>query len=160
MKSHTRAAAATAVKWALGLSSGFILGPIVFALTSGAALSGELVAQKLIIGIAWFPILFFGLWAWGALSKKDPITGAEVETVKRTSETPKTIQEADIHGDSTHSKPNKWNYIGIGMGAFMLLFLFLPQIINGTLANIYFLGAAFWVGVIIYCSINILRARQ
>jgi hypothetical protein len=56
--------------------------------------------------------------------------------------------------------PNKWNYIGIGVGAFMLLFLFLPQFINGTLENIYYLGAAFWIGVIIYCSINITRAGQ
>ncbi len=53
MKSHTRASAATAVKWALGLSAGFILEPIVIALTSGTALSGELIAQKLVVGIAW-----------------------------------------------------------------------------------------------------------
>jgi len=57
-------------------------------------------------------------------------------------------------------KPNKWNYVCIGAGVFMLLFLFLPEIVNGTLANIYYLGAAFWVGVIIYCSLNILRARK
>lgn len=42
----------------------------------------------------------------------------------------------------------------------MLLFLFLPQIMNGTLANQYYLGAAFWVGLIIYCLLNILRARD
>jgi hypothetical protein len=160
MKSRTRAAAVTAVKWALGLSAGFILGPIVIALTSGTEISGKLIAQKLVVGIVWFPILFFGLWIWGALSKKDPITGSDVEMDKKKSDVPKAIQETDIHGDSTQRKPKKWNYIGIGVGAFMLLFLFLPQIINGTLSNIYYLGAAFWVGVIIYCSLNILRARQ
>lgn len=31
MKPHTKAAASTAIKWALGLSAGFILGPIVLA---------------------------------------------------------------------------------------------------------------------------------
>ena len=160
MRPHTKAAASTAAKWALGLSAGFILGPIVIGLASGTELSGELIAEKIIVGIALIPILFFGLWAWGALSKKDPVTGVAIETNKGTTETPVAIQETGTLEDSTHSKANKWNYVGIGAGAFMLFFLFLPQFISGTLANLYYLGAAFWVGVIIYCSLNILRARQ
>ena len=35
MKPHSKSAAITAVKWAAGLSAGFILGPIVMSLTSG-----------------------------------------------------------------------------------------------------------------------------
>jgi hypothetical protein len=161
MKPNTKAAAVTAVKWALGLSAGFVLGPIVIRLASGTELSGKLIAEKLIVGIALFPILFFGLWVWGTLSKKDPVTGATtIETKKETTEIPATVQKSDYHKNATPRKPGKWNYVGIGAGVFMLLFLFLPEIVNGTLANIYYLGAAFWVGVIIYCSLNILRARK
>jgi len=63
MKPHAKAAAVTAVKWAAGLSAGFILGPIVMGLASGTAVSGKLIAEKLVVGIVWFPILFFGLWS-------------------------------------------------------------------------------------------------
>ena len=52
-------------------------------------------------------------------------------------------------------KNNTWNYVGIGAGVFALLFLFLPQIIDGTLADKYYFGAIFWTGVIIYCVVNI-----
>jgi hypothetical protein len=161
MKPHTKAAAVTAVKWAAGLSAGFILGPIVMGLASGTAVSGKLIAEKLIVGIVWFPILFFGLWAWGALSKKNPVTDAALESKTETTETPAAANMTDNHDGSPPSgKPSKWNYVGVGAGVFMLLFLFLPQIISGTLANQYFLGAAFWVGVIIYSSLNIRRARK
>lgn len=74
MNKRTKAAAASAAKWALILSGAFILGPIIIGLAGGTGLSGKIVAEKLVIGIAWFPILFFGLWAWGAYSKKDPLT--------------------------------------------------------------------------------------
>jgi hypothetical protein len=105
-----------------------------------------------------FPILFFGLWAWGALSKKNPVTGAAIDSEKVQTEAPATTNKV---GNLVASKTlSKWNYVGIGAGVFMLLFLFLPQIISGTLANQYYLGAAFWVGVIIYSSLNILRARK
>ena len=57
-------------------------------------------------------------------------------------------------------KSNVWNYVGIGTGLFMLLALFLPQIITGSLAREYYLGAAFWIAVIIYCSVNILRKTE
>jgi len=161
MKPHTKAAAVTAVKWAAGLSAGFILGPIVMGLASGTAVPGKLIAEKLIVGIAWFQILFFGLWAWGALSKKNPVTGAALDSEKLQTETPATAnKDSNPDYSAPSTKPNKWNYVGIGAGVFMLLFLFLPEIISGTLANQYYLGAAFWVGIIIYSSLNILRARK
>lgn len=161
MKPHTKAAAVTAVKWAGGLSTGFILGPIVMGLASGTAVPGKLIAEKLIVGIAWFSILFFGLWAWGALSKNNPVTGAALDPDKTATEAPAASSKVgNLDASSQSRKPNKWNYVGIGAGVFMLLFLFLPQIISGTLANQYYLGAAFWVGVIIYSSLNIIRARN
>jgi hypothetical protein len=82
MKPHTKAAAVTAVKWAAGLSAGYILAPIIVHLGSGTAVPEKLIAEKLIGGIVWFPILFFGLWAWGALSKKNPVTGAAIDSEK------------------------------------------------------------------------------
>jgi len=156
MKPHTKAAAVTAGKWAAGLSAGFIMGPIVMGLASGTAVPRKLIAEKLIVGIVWFPILFFGLWA--ALSKKNPVTGAALDSEKVKTEASATTNKV---GNIVASKtPSKWNYVGIAAGAFMLLFLFLPQIISVTLANQYYLGAAFWVGVMIYSSLNILRARK
>jgi hypothetical protein len=161
MKPQTKAAAVTAVKWAAGLSAGFVLGPIVMGLASGTAVLGKLIAEKLIVGVAWFPILFFGLWAWGALSKKAPVTGAALDSKTEATTTPPIADRAGNHVSTPLSgKPKKWNYVGIGAGVFMLLFLFLPQLISGTLANQYYLGAAFWVGVIIYCSMNIARAKE
>lgn len=160
MKPHTKAAAASAAKWALGLSAGFVLGPIVIGLASGIGLSGKIIAEKLIVGIAWFPILFFGLWAWGAFSKKDPITGVPIQRDDSAPVAARAVQKNISTENAQPAKAGKWNYIGIGAGVFMLLFLFLPQIVSGTLANQYYLGAAFWVGVIIYCSLNISRARQ
>ena len=46
VKPHTKAAAVTAVKWAAGLSAGFILGPIVMGLASGTAAPGEADSRK------------------------------------------------------------------------------------------------------------------
>lgn len=161
MKPHTKAAALTAVKWAAGLSAGVILGPIIMGLASGTAVPGNLIAEKLIVGIFGFPILFFGLWAWGALSKKNPVTGDVLDSKSETTETTATANKiSNLDSSPPCGKPSKWNYVGIGAGVFMLLFLFLPQIISGTLANQYYLGAAFWIGVIIYSSINICRAKK
>ena len=157
MKAHTKAAAKSAAIWALVLSGGLILSPIVISLASGAGLSGEVIATKLVAGVGLFPILFVGLWAWGALSKRNPITGAQIKPTDSSPLAAPTLQEKISVEGSPPAKAGKWNYVGIGVGAFMLLFLFLPQMIGGTLRNGY-LGAAFWVGVIIYCTLNIVRA--
>lgn len=159
MKPHTRAAAITAIKWALGLSIGFILGPILMRLGSGIEIPGNMVAQRLVFGIVWFVIIFFCLWIWGALSKKNPVTGAKFEMEVEAKYIPASVQKAGNIESSNPTPASKWNYVGIGVGVFMLLFLFLPEIISGTLANQYYLGAAFWVGVIIYSSLNILRSK-
>lgn len=49
------------------------------------------------------------------------------------------------------------NYIWIAVAVFMLLFLFVPQIIDGTLKPIYYLGVIFWVVVIAFCANNIIK---
>ena len=160
MNKKVKPAAASAAKWALILSGAFILGPIIVGLAGGTGLSGKMMAEKLVVGIAWFPILFFGLWAWGVFSKKDPMTGAAIQE----SDNNKVPFEATDHpeepGKEATRELSKWNYIGLGVGLFMLLFLFIPKLIAGTLEIQFYLGAAFWVGVIIYCSLNIYRAKQ
>lgn len=160
MKPHVRAAAASASKWAFWLSACFILGPIVIGFAGGGGITSKVIAEKLVIGIACFPILFIGLWVWGILSKKDPMTGVAIQRAESMSTAPTTMRKASSLGSTPPKKPIPWSYVGIGVGVCMLLFLFLPQIVNGTLANQYYLGAAFWVGVIIYCAFNISRARQ
>ncbi len=86
---------------------------------------------------------------------------AKVSTPQSTVSLPSTAEYSATlqRAEPFAKKPSVWNYVGIGVGAFMLLFLFLPQVMSGTLANQYYLGAAFWCGVIIYCSINISRTK-
>lgn len=153
--------AASAVQWALGLSVGYVLGPIiVFSLASGTGVSGGFVAEKLIVGIAWFFIIYFGLRLWGTFQRK---TQFRVQAIQPAETTPKIAVAAQENISSESAPParaGKWNYIGIGVGLFMLLFLFLPQLIRGTFENQYLLGVIFWVGVIIYCLHNISKAKR
>ena len=79
MKPHTKAAATTAVRWAGGLSAGFVVWPIMIGFSTGTADMGKLIAEKLMVGFFWLPILFLVFWAWGTFTKKDPVTGAELD---------------------------------------------------------------------------------
>jgi hypothetical protein len=161
MKPHTKTAATSAAKWAFWLSAGMFVGPIVGRLARATWLPGEILFKNLVVAIFWFPILFFGIWAWKTFSKKaTPMIGAVVQPAEPTTEAAVAMGQIASLANTTPKKPGKWNYVGIGVGIFMLLLLFLPPLINGTLANQYYLGAAFWVGVIIYCSLNIFRYRR
>lgn len=144
LKAQTKSAAISALKWAAGLSASFIIGPTVVILANGQGDTGGMIAEKLMVGIAWFPIPFFGLWAWGTFSKKDPLASGHTSSTKT----------------NTNKKPSKWNYISIFAGICMLLFIFVPDMINGTIAGQYYLGVIFWLAVIIYSTRNILQARQ
>jgi len=146
LKTKTKTAAISALKWAAGLTAGFVIGPTVVILANGQGDTGGMIAEKLVVGIAWFPILFFGLWAWGTFSKKDPLVSNHTSSTTT--------------NNTSNKNPSKWNYISIFAGICLLLFVFLPDVINGTLAGQYYLGALFWLVVIIYCTRNILQARQ
>lgn len=159
MKQHVKMAAASAAKWALGLCAGFVLGPVLLILTSGSDISGNLIAQKLVTAVALYPLLFVSIWAWGVFGKKQSSETGNVQSPPRATPPP-PVQSTSAQNAAASRKPNKWNYVGIGAGAFMLLFLFIPEMVKGTLANQYYLGGAFWVAVIIFCSINIARARN
>nr|WP_305910348.1 hypothetical protein [Methylomarinum sp. Ch1-1]MDP4523101.1 hypothetical protein [Methylomarinum sp. Ch1-1] len=58
MKAKTKTAAITALKWAAGLTAGFIIGPTIVILANGQGDTGGMIAEKLVVGAAWFPILF------------------------------------------------------------------------------------------------------
>jgi len=146
LKTKTKTAAISALKWAAGLTAGFIIGPTVVILANGQGDTGGMIAEKLVVGIAWFPILFFGLWAWGTFSKKNPLVSNHTSSTTT--------------NNTSNKKPSKWNYISIFAGICLLLFVFLPDVINGTLAGQYYLGGLFWLVVIIYCTRNILQAKQ
>ena len=71
MKPYVKAAA-SALKWALVLSTAIIVGPLLFGLATGTGISGELMAKKVVNAIGLFIIVFIGLWLWGIFTKKDP----------------------------------------------------------------------------------------
>ena len=56
-------------------------------------------------------------------------------------------------------KAGMWNYVAICVGVLLLLFVFLPQIVSGAFDG-SFLAVIFWIGLIAYCSRNILRAKK
>lgn len=68
----------------------------------------------------------------------------------------KSIQHKDV-SDSLKITSKRGNFVGIGIGMLVLWFLILPETINGTLSSQYYISAAFWVGVVIYCSINLTK---
>lgn len=70
MKSQAKAAA-SAAKWAFGLSFGYTIGPIAFRLVDGAELSGNFLAQKVVTGVALLPVLFISLWIWKSIRGKE-----------------------------------------------------------------------------------------
>ena len=169
MNPIVRASAIPAIKWAFVLCSGFILGPVFIGIAGGVGISGDAFAEKLVVGILLLPILFAGFWFYGIFTCKDPLTGLGHQPPSSQQPTAQSIAPPSASIPSTLSgslsivplakKPSVWNYVWIGVGTFMLLFMFLPQAISGTLASQYYLGAAIWVGIIIYCLVNISRAK-
>lgn len=57
-------------------------------------------------------------------------------------------------------KVGKWNYVAIGFGVFALIFGLLLPVVNGTFTGSHLPSAFLWVGLITYCSRNILRAKK
>ncbi len=70
MKTQTKSAAISALKWAAGLTAGFIAGPVLIGLSGGSGLSSEKIAMKFIVGVVWFPILFLVFGHGGHFQKK------------------------------------------------------------------------------------------
>lgn len=83
-KTNVKAAASTALAWALGLSAGFVLGPIFIGLVGGAGINGNLMAQKILTGIVLFPVLFIIIWLWEIFTKKEPTINKEAQSDNQT----------------------------------------------------------------------------
>jgi hypothetical protein len=70
---------------------------------------------------------------------------------------------ANMASSSTPAAPLKagrWNHIGVGIGAFALVFVFLIPVVNGTFSGSHLPSVILWGCVIIYCSRNISRAKK
>ena len=158
MKPHVKEAAFSAAKWAFLLSAGIAVAPLISSLFMGISIDPVVAGQKFAVGIVILPILFILFWIFGIFRKKDIITGLDIPSSSSQLQT-KTIQSKVSSSEQTTNaltgKVSVWNYVGLGAGIFMLLFLFIPQVISGTLPSQYYIGAVFWVGVIIYCFMNI-----
>ena len=75
MKSHIKTAGISAIKWSFFLSVIFIIIPIIMALLAGGRDDlGGFAGKRMVLGIGAFPIVFIGLWVWGIISKKEPMT--------------------------------------------------------------------------------------
>jgi len=160
MTSTTTTPAAFAIKWSLIISGSFILAPVVIRLASGEDISGNLFAQKLVVGVVWIPILFVIFWIWKKFSSKNaPLESSALPPNVPTTATATAEHVANLE-KAASSEISKWNYIGVGVGALFLAFLFLPKLLSGEMENKYFLGAAFWVAIIIYSLINISSSRK
>lgn len=129
------AVAANAAKYAFGISAAYTLVPPAMNLIEGLEVSGNMMAQRVIVGVSWFLIIFIGLFAKGILSKDDQNTEAA---------TPKEPK-----------KLSKWNFVFIIAAPLALWNFFGQSIIEGTIENRYWIGVAFWVAVMFISGRNI-----
>jgi len=159
MKLHVKKAAISAAKWALLLSAGIALVPLISSFLMGISIDPVVAGQKFAVGIVFLPILFIVFWVFGIISKKDMMTRIDITPSSSRSETVISELSTEKTTDILNRKISTWNYVGIGVGAFMLFFVFLPQVVSGKVPEQYYIGAAFWVGIIIYCFVNILNKR-
>jgi len=130
--------AANAAKYAFGISIAYTLIPPVISLIEGLEVSGNAMAQRGVVGIAWFLIIFLGLFAKGILSKGDQDAGAEIPKYPK--------------------KLSKWNFVFIIAAPLALWSFFWQPIIDGALENRYWIGVVFWVSVMFISGRNIFSA--
>lgn len=170
MKPNTVASAGKAAKFSLVASSAFIVAPIIVHVASGIEVTGGFLAQKLVIGIFLFPVIFLVIWAYRSARQIDiapaiqspssvPIDESPINNPNIGMVTTKQSQ-APVTSETMFNRPSPWNYVMIAVGVSMLLFMFLPVVLSGNIATQHYLSAAFWVGVIAYCAMNIKNASR
>jgi len=166
---YAKEAAKRSIKWAIYASATSIVIPLsvefVIGLAGGNSVDRQMIEQRLNVGIWILLIGFIIFWLWSMLTRKDPITRAPLQSNEQTG--PSSNDTRDTQTILSPSQPiilttkaRVWNYAGIGVSAFMLIFIFIPKLLNGSMPEQYLFGAAFWVGVIIYCSLKMVRARR
>lgn len=135
------AAAANAAKYAIAVSAAYILIPPIIRISEGLEVSGNFMAQRVIVGLAWFLIVFIGFFVKGLFSKE---------------------QHEDISSDTQKGpkKLSKWNFVFVIFAPLALWGFFGEPISNGTLESRYYLGVVFWVVVTIISGRNIWMALR
>jgi len=130
------AIAVNAAKYALGISAAYILFPSLMNLIEGIEVSGNMMAQRVVIGASWFLIIFIGLFLKGMRSKDDKNNEHAVSPEKI-----KTF--------------SNWNFVFIIVAPLALWSFFGKSIIEGTIESKNFVGVAFWVAIIFISGRNI-----
>jgi hypothetical protein len=162
-------AAKRSIKWALYVSATYIVIPLavefIIGLAGGNGVDKQMIEQRLNVGMWILPIGFTIFWLMSMLTKKDPVTRAPLQSNEQDSPSSNDPQDAQTILASSQpkiltTKARAWNYAGIGFSVFMLIFIFIPKLLKGSTSGEHLLGTAFWVGVIIYCSLKIFRARR
>lgn len=128
-----------AAKYALGISASYILVPSVMNLIEGLEISGNMMAQRVIVGVAWFLIIFIGLFAFLMRSGSDK-------------------KKEDVIVPHKQKLVSKWNYVFIIIAPLSLWLFFGQSMIEGTFENKYWFGVIFWIAVILVSGRNIFLA--
>ncbi len=166
---YAKEAAKRSIKWALYVSATSIVIPLavefVTGLAGGNGVDEKMIEHRLTVGAWILPIGFIVFWLWSMLTKKDPVTRAPLQSNEQSILSPNDTQDTQTNltppaQTNLTTRVRVWNYVGIGASAFMLLFIFIPNLINSSTPGQYWLGTAFWIGVIAYCSVKIVRARK
>lgn len=134
-----------ALKMTFGGMAAYVLVPIVWAILfddKNTAGINELIGKNIIVAIFGFPILYFFMLKFNKQKQLESMVA------KQNKNNPAAIE-----------RKRKLSIAALVIGLFMLLFLFLPQAINGTLANQYYLGALFWIVVIVIAANNIFNKK-
>lgn len=129
-----------ALKTALAGVAAYILVPVLWLVMFGENTNGinELIGKNIIAGIFGFPFLYFFILK---LNKHKNLNSK--------------LHRQNLKNKQTVDRKQKISKVALIVGLFMLICLFLPQAINGTLLKQYYLGALFWIVVIVISANNL-----
>jgi hypothetical protein len=146
----------TASIWAAIVAiAGYVIGPTLYYVAVGAEITDKWLTLRLVIGFSWFLILSLIIFLYKFF------TFAKEETDSADKQDKQTSDNSSSLVDEGKGKPASiWNYVWLVIAAVLLLGGFVPQLISGTFERQYLIGVAFWVVIIIYCSINIMRSER
>lgn len=133
--------ATNAAKYALWMSAAYITLPTVIDFNNGVEVTGNIMAQRFVVGISWFLIIFIGLFLKNILSKHDQSIDI-TPLVKEPKQTSKW-------------KSFTWNILMFIAAPLSLWYFFGQAIIEGSIENKYWLGVAFWIVMMLYSGRNL-----
>lgn len=130
----------TAFKYATAISVPYVLIPALFGLIDGIPDIADTLVLRVLSGIFIFLIVFLASLVWLKTKKNKNHEKENAPMV-----------------NSKFWSSKLWNVIMLIAGLLMFFGMFLPDMLDGTLQSIYYLGAIFWVVVIWYSSKNLIR---